>query len=233
MYSLLFCSFYCKYLQSSETELVDIYDKQAGRGVCGRMLDVLKRNGYQTGATSISGAAQILTSSDVSPSFVNAFSPNKYNSIPWAEPLKDHVTALSGETSLTSGLHGETWADLLTRSLGENEILYDILTNTTLNNTFPSTKLGDQFKSIAKLIQKKDARGTNRDIFYARDFTYDFHSQLLANLDTKTTEIDEALNAFSLEMKNISAWKNVTIVFVSEFARTLLANTGDGSDHAW
>ena len=34
-------------------------------------------------------------------------------------------------------------------------------------------------------------------------------------------------------MKAQGAWDDVTIVMVSEFARTLAGNTGVGSDHAW
>lgn len=39
------------------------------------------------------------------------------------------------------------------------------------------------------------------------------------------------LNSFTSEMKAQGAWDDVTIVMVSEFARTLPGNTGAGSDH--
>ena len=34
-------------------------------------------------------------------------------------------------------------------------------------------------------------------------------------------------------MKAQGSWDDVTVVMVSEFARTLAGNTGEGSDHAW
>lgn len=39
--------------QTDETAYVDIADKFAGRGVGGRILDVLKAKGFKTGAVSV------------------------------------------------------------------------------------------------------------------------------------------------------------------------------------
>ena len=45
--------------------------------------------------------------------------------------------------------------------------------------------------------------------------------------------MNSALDSFTMEMKSQGTWDDVTIVMVSEFARTLVGNTGIGSDHAW
>ena len=45
--------------------------------------------------------------------------------------------------------------------------------------------------------------------------------------------MNTALQEFTAEIKAQGAWDDVTIVMVSEFARTLVGNTGAGSDHAW
>jgi uncharacterized protein (DUF1501 family) len=45
--------------------------------------------------------------------------------------------------------------------------------------------------------------------------------------------MNTSLQAFTTEMKAQGTWDDVTIVMVSEFARTLTGNTGAGSDHAW
>lgn len=47
------------------------------------------------------------------------------------------------------------------------------------------------------------------------------------------SEINDAFEAFSNEMKVESLWKNVTLLEASDFARTLNPNGGDGTDHAW
>ena len=48
-----------------------------------------------------------------------------------------------------------------------------------------------------------------------------------------TMTLDKELQAFTAEMKAQKVWDDVTIVTVSEFARTLQGNTGAGSDHGW
>ena len=52
-------------------------------------------------------------------------------------------------------------------------------------------------------------------------------------MDEKTTTINDALKAFKNEMVAMGMWNDVTLCFVSEFARTLTENTSEGSDHAW
>ena len=44
-----------------EAALLDPYRRKPGTGVCGRMLDVLKRNGYQTSANSVDANSKMLT----------------------------------------------------------------------------------------------------------------------------------------------------------------------------
>ena len=50
-------------------------------------------------------------------------------------------------------------------------------------------------------------------------------------MNDRTTVINNALESFTSEMKAQGAWDDVTIIMVSEFARTLPGNTGAGSDH--
>mmetsp|Transcript_6554 Transcript_6554/g.12339 ORF Transcript_6554/g.12339 Transcript_6554/m.12339 type:complete len:163 (+) Transcript_6554:11840-12328(+) len=41
------------------------------------------------------------------------------------------------------------------------------------------------------------------------------------------------IEAFVSEIKNMGLWDNVALIQVSDFARTLNPNSGDGTDHAW
>jgi Protein of unknown function (DUF1501) len=45
--------------------------------------------------------------------------------------------------------------------------------------------------------------------------------------------LNQALTAFTDEIKAQGLWNKVTIVLTSEISRTLTANSGKGSDHAW
>ena len=52
------------------------------------------------------------------------------------------------------------------------------------------------------------------------------------NIADKMQEIDQALGAFSAEMKDQGVWDDVTVIVMSEFGRTLEPN-GQGTDHGW
>lgn len=46
-------------------------------------------------------------------------------------------------------------------------------------------------------------------------------------------DLNAALTSFKKEMEEAELWDNVSLVITSDFARTLTANSGAGSDHAW
>lgn len=46
-------------------------------------------------------------------------------------------------------------------------------------------------------------------------------------------DFNQALTSFKNEMEAQGLWDNVTVVLTSDFGRTLTANSGFGSDHAW
>lgn len=63
---------------------------------------------------------------------------------------------------------------------------------------------------------------------------FSFSSQnLKTDLALNFRELNSALDSFSGEMKSQGYWDNVSLVITSDFGRTLTANSGEGSDHAW
>ena len=48
----------------------------------------------------------------------------------------------------------------------------------------------------------------------------------------KIQDVDQSLEALVAELKAQDAWKDTTIVALSDFGRTLTSN-GKGTDHAW
>jgi hypothetical protein len=69
-------------------------------------------------------------------------------------------------------------------------------------------------------------------LFYLTKFSRaSYHSCSTAiddDLSSLFDELDGALSAFQSEMISSSLWDDVTVVLVSEFARTLMGNSGDG-----
>ena len=253
--------------QQSEIQRCDIFEEIAGRGVGGRMLDVLAKNGFKVNALSTKGATEALAAADapliVVPSAdlyekFDSSSSDVYNQNP-GDPNRfiSQVKELNKANNLGSSLFSETYSNVLQQGLEENQLLYDALQTTSLNTTFPDTNLGRQLKTVATMMKTKDARGVDRDVFYGKFPTfiyfsltfnmhthtmtpiiveqtgYDTHTNLNTNFDGLTERLNAAVDAFVTEMKDQNKWGSVTVVAVSEFARTLTTNSGSGSDHAW
>ena len=121
-------------------------------------------------------------------------------------------------TSLESGIYDETWSDLVYKSFGENDLLYDAVETATVATTFPDTPFGKQLEIVAKLIQSREHRGNDRDVFYAKMPGFDSHGHLKMVLDGLTTELNGALDAFVTEIRDAQqVWDDVTVVVTSEF----------------
>jgi uncharacterized protein (DUF1501 family) len=100
------------------------------------------------------------------------------------------------------------------------------------------TKLGDQLKTIAKLIAGRNALGNNRQIFFCQIGGHDTHASMLTSHANLMAELSGAMFAFRNALKDpgLAVFDNVTTFTMSDFNRTLLANgndSGAGSDHAW
>lgn len=219
--------------QQGEVNFVDIFDKQSGRGVCGRMTDVLTKNGYKAGSLSVAGVANALVSKLNALLVLDPEGVQAVNPIPWAEDIVSVMKVLNNANKLGSSLYGDQWSDRLHQALGENSMLYDALTATNLDTIFPDNYLAVQLESVAKLIKTRSVRGTDRDTFYVELSGFDTHSDMKATLANRMDDINGAVDSFVKEMKFQGRWDEVVVIFVSEFARTLTPNTSKGSDHAW
>ena len=159
-------TFLMHFLQYEEVHKMDIFDKQTGRGVVGRMADILEKRGFFPGTVSVNGIAQTLVSTFTSLFVLEPSGLEKFNPIPWAAPLWDRIKTLNRVTKLASNFFGETWSDLLFKAVGENKLVYDSLKSTSTSTTFPDTDLGRQMELISKMIKTKDSRGEKHLILY-------------------------------------------------------------------
>ena len=164
--------------QTSEVQNVDIFEAQAGRGVGGRLLDVLDGIGFSANAVSAKDAAEALFSR-VTPLIVvpsldayDKFDPMSVD-LPNPNVFIDKVKALNSGTHLGSNLFTETYSSTLIRGLSENDLLYNALRDTTLNTTFPGNSIGEQFETVATMMKTKNVRGVDRDIFFVEQGAYD------------------------------------------------------------
>mmetsp|Transcript_24553 Transcript_24553/g.29634 ORF Transcript_24553/g.29634 Transcript_24553/m.29634 type:complete len:376 (+) Transcript_24553:2031-3158(+) len=220
-------------VQTDEVQNVDLFDSQAGKGMLGRMMDILGQKGHQTSSISVDGTPGVLNGGTTHTTFVSSDGVQKFNPIPWATDIEQLVRSLNNGTSSTSGLFGETWSRLLHQALGENEILYDVLKDSQPTQTFPDTNLGKQLKTVAQLTKMRDVLISDRNAFYVEIGGFDNHLNLNSEFKNRMIEVDRAIGNFVAEMKSQGIWNDIVLVGVSEFARALAPNSGQGSDHGW
>jgi hypothetical protein len=149
---------------------MDIFDQEAGRGVGGRITDVLLKRSINAGTVSTYGLANALVSTLAS---LFVLDPRvgfeRLNPMPWAESIIDEIKNLNNATNLGSGLFAETWGNLLYQAIGENDILYNSLKDVSLPTEFPvDNNFGRQLNVVAKSVKTKSSRGESIHSFPPR-----------------------------------------------------------------
>ena len=98
------------------------------------------------------------------------------------------------------------------------------------------TNLGQQLKTVAKMIAGREAHTNSRPIFYVNMGGFDSHQNLLADHQVLMTELNDAMAAFKEALVEQQDFDK-TLTFVgSEFGRTFTPNSATqdaGTDHAW
>jgi uncharacterized protein (DUF1501 family) len=95
------------------------------------------------------------------------------------------------------------------------------------------TAIGDQLKSIARLIAARDELGNKRQIFFCQVGGFDQHSSLLGPHSASMRELSRAMKAFHDALSGLGVLGKVTTFTASDFNRTFIPNGGGGTDHAW
>jgi uncharacterized protein (DUF1501 family) len=225
-------------MMQEETQRVDPYEKAPGTGMFGRMCEVLKKKGFNAQPINVQEVSISTVGSPVSglePLVVSAFETNKFNPLSTGDTfeVKPYFKNLNNATDITSSFYGELWSQRLQKALFDNEATLSALSSSKLRVAFSDTDFSAKLKIVASLIYSHSNRGTDRDVFHLSLGSWDHHSDLKVELSLKFSKLNDALTSFSEEMKAQGIWEGVTVVITSEFSRTLTANSGKGSDHAW
>ena len=97
---------------------------------------------------------------------------------------------------------------------------------------FPTGSLGDQLKTIARLIAVAPQFGLRRQVFFARLGGWDLHDNQVTAHASLLGNISDAMKAFYDATAVMGCADQVTTFTASDFGRTFNTN-GDGSDHGW
>jgi len=102
----------------------------------------------------------------------------------------------------------------------------------TLTTQFPTSPLGQQLQTVARLISVRDRLAMQRQIFFVSTGGFDSHDDQLMNQPSLLSNVSACLTSFYQATVELGVAQSVTTFTQSDFGRTLTSN-GDGTDHAW
>jgi uncharacterized protein (DUF1501 family) len=126
---------------------------------------------------------------------------------------------------------------ITTAGVGASRLLNPVLTgsNAIVDPYFSglTTPLGAQLWRVAKVIADQSQLGAKAQVFYVDIGNFDIHHGELETMAALLAEFDDAVHAFYSATAALGLAKNVTTFTMSDFNRTYVPNTTDGTDHAW
>ena len=93
--------------------------------------------------------------------------------------------------------------------------------------TYPNTELGKNLKTISSLILSD----INTKVYYVSLGSFDTHVNQEAQQKRLFTEFNDAVKAFTTDMKMNNRFEDVMLMTFSEFGRRVSQNASNGTDH--
>lgn len=93
--------------------------------------------------------------------------------------------------------------------------------------TYPATGLGNSFKTIASLIFSE----INTKVYYVSLGSFDTHINQQMQQQRLFTEMNDAIKAFTNDLKKEGRFDDVLLMTFSEFGRRVSQNASGGTDH--
>ena len=229
-----------------EQMALDPHDKNAGTGVGGRMLDMLKKNGYQTSGNTVDGSVLLNVGDTYYSNPVTTVATGDVAVIDeistvGTKKMLNWMKQLNGQSSDRNyTMLGETWSDRLSRSLFEYETALDI-DAAIKSGEFEMNgykvldeQIEMEFRAAAQFIKSRSLRKVDREVYFVRQPGFDMHGGGgLEKLPKMLTQANDAIDRFITEMKSQGIWENTVILMASDFGRSITPNSNGGTDHAW
>jgi uncharacterized protein (DUF1501 family) len=205
-------------------------------GWAGRLADQLvsaNRSSQVSMNISISGYNVWQTGNQVIPYTLGRFGAINYENSRDTGVINFRKQALDSQLAIEyRNVFEKTYSRIKTNA-GEAYLEY----SAAINNTLPADNMGnnplaDQLRQVAKIIAGRSSLGVKRQTFYVQWGGWDFHDNVLANMETMIPLVSNTLKAFYDLTVAMGVQNNVTTYTASDFGRSLTSNA-QGSDHAW
>ncbi len=125
------------------------------------------------------------------------------------------------------------FAGATTNAISDSAQLSAVLSgNPPFTTAFSASALGQQLRTIARLVAVAPQFGLKRQIFFARIGGWDLHDAQLGAHANLFADVSRNVAAFYRATEELGCAHQVTTFTASDFGRTYNTN-GDGSDHGW
>jgi uncharacterized protein (DUF1501 family) len=132
-----------------------------------------------------------------------------------------------------SNLFETAFAGVTSNAISDSALLSSILAgNPPFTTAFSTSNLGQQLRTIARLIAGASQLGLKRQIFFARIGGWDLHDAQLGAHANLFADVSRNVAALYRATVELGCADQVTTFTASDFGRTYNTN-GDGSDHGW
>ncbi len=122
----------------------------------------------------------------------------------------------------------------MSRGLSYSQALRTALATSTVTTSFPSSNLGQQLLTVAKIMKVQQALGVYRQIFFCQLGGFDTHGGQLAIQQQLLSDLSRSVSQFyAATAQELGIGNKVVTFTASEFGRTLQPNGNAGTDHAW
>jgi uncharacterized protein (DUF1501 family) len=126
---------------------------------------------------------------------------------------------------------GEETVDYLYKTMSETissaEYIFEQSRSHLSSQTYPSTELGKNLKTIASLI----LGDINTKVYYVSLGSFDTHINQENQQGRLFTELDGAITAFVKDLRYNNRFDDVMLMTFSEFGRRVSQNASGGTDH--
>ena len=127
--------------------------------------------------------------------------------------------------------HSEENVDYLYKTMSETlssaEYIYRQSRVHPTSQTYPNSELGKDLKTIASLIFSD----INTKVYYVSLGSFDTHVNQDNQQTRLFTELNEAVKAFTADLKKNNRFEDVLMMTFSEFGRRVSQNASNGTDH--
>lgn len=162
-----------------------------------------------------------------------ALKGNQKNGLAFTDPRRLYSSSNERFYKEINASHqpGEETVDYLYKTMSETlssaDYIFQQSKKSPTNAVYPATEMGKNLKTIASLIMSD----INTKVYYLSLGSFDTHVNQEAQQKRLFTELNDAIKAFTTDLKKNNRFEDVLMMTFSEFGRRVSQNASNGTDH--